>query len=64
VQRLHAVLRELERERGQYDAVSLDRKRGALTSLMDALWDDLARELDAGAVYPASGEATPAPGGW
>jgi hypothetical protein len=64
VARLREVTRELERERGQHDAVSLDRKRSALASLASALWDDLARELDAGSLRPASGAAPPPPGGW
>lgn len=63
-QRLHGVLRELDRERGQHDAVSLDRKRAALTGLSDALWDDLARNLDAGETFPAAGETPPRGAGW
>jgi hypothetical protein len=63
-QRLQGVLRELERERGQYDAVSLDRKRGALDDLADELWGDLARELDGGATWPVAGEAPPRREGW
>ncbi len=43
---LRQVARELERGRGQLDAMSLDRKRSALASLSEALWSDVARAMD------------------
>lgn len=62
VERLHAVAREFERGRGHADAMSLDRKRSALASLSDALWADLARDLDGAAPQPATYQAPG--GGW
>jgi hypothetical protein len=46
VQRLRRAAAELEAQRGRLDALSLDRKRAALTGLAEALWDDLAHDLD------------------
>lgn len=56
-ERLHAAARELQRGRGQADPMSLDRKRGALAALSEALWNDFARDLDDG------GRTTPEPRG-
>ena len=47
-----------------HDAMSLDRKRSALTALADGLWNDLARELDDAAGRPVSGDAPPRRDGW
>ena len=41
-----AGVRELEAARGRHDPMSLDRKRSALHALSEALWSDLAREMD------------------
>lgn len=46
VQRFRRAAGELQALGGRTDAISLDRKRGALLGLSEALWDDLARELD------------------
>lgn len=46
VERVRYVVRELEGGRGQLDPMSLDRKRGALHALSEALWNDLARDMD------------------
>jgi hypothetical protein len=62
VERLRQAARELERGRGQLDAASLGRKRGALVALSAALWDDLARDLAGAWAVPAVG--TPRHAGW
>jgi hypothetical protein len=46
VQRIRHTAQELRDLRGRYDALSLDRKRSALASLADTLWNDLAQDLD------------------
>jgi hypothetical protein len=43
---IRRALNELQAARGRTDAVSLDRKRGALSGLAEALWSDLAQDLD------------------
>jgi len=46
VQRIRRTAQELEGLRGRNDSLSLDRKRSALASLSDTLWNDLAHEVD------------------
>ncbi|HEY6099698.1 MAG TPA: LamG domain-containing protein [Anaeromyxobacter sp.] len=57
-ERLRSVARELQNARGQTDPMSLDRKRSALFSLSEALWNEFARDMDS-AVLPYA----PDPGG-
>jgi len=65
VEQLRHAAREIERGRGHVDAMSLDRKRGALSSLSDALWSDFAREIDDGPrPYAAEPRPTAAREGW
>ena len=45
-ERVRRVVRELESGRGRLDPMSLDRKRGAIHGLSEALWTDLARDMD------------------
>jgi hypothetical protein len=45
-QRIRRAASELEAERGRTDVISLDKKRGALFTLSEALWTELAEELD------------------
>ncbi|HET8538712.1 MAG TPA: LamG domain-containing protein [Anaeromyxobacter sp.] len=55
VDRVRYVVRELQSGRGRHDPMSLDRKRSALHGLSEALWNDLAREMDdQPRPYPAS----------
>lgn len=64
-ERLRQAQREVERGRGSTDATSLDRKRSALVSLSEALWNDLARELDdAPAPAPGPRRGEPRREGW
>ncbi len=44
--RVRYVVRELESGRGRHDPMSLDKKRGALHALSEALWNDFARDMD------------------
>jgi hypothetical protein len=46
VQRIRRTAHEIEQLRGRFDAMSLDRKRSALASLADTLWDDLVQDID------------------
>jgi type II secretory pathway component PulJ len=46
VQRIRRAAQELQQLRYRNDAMSLDRKRSALAAVTEALWDDLARDLD------------------
>jgi hypothetical protein len=46
LQQLRRAIGEFEAARGRVDALSLDRKRSALAGVSDALWDDLAHDLD------------------
>ncbi len=63
VELLRYTAREFERSRGAQDAMSLDRKRSALVALSESLWNDLARELDAGpAPFPPQGPPPGPPG--
>lgn len=45
-ERLRQAAREIEHARGRLDPMSVDRKRSALAALSDALWNDVARDLD------------------
>ena len=45
-ERLRQAAREVERNRGRFDPMSLDHKRTVLFSLSEALWNDLARDFD------------------
>ncbi len=47
-ERVRYVVREIQSGRGHHDPMSLDRKRGALHSLSEALWNDFASDMDAG----------------
>ncbi len=47
-ERIRRASAEFGKQRGETDAMSLDRKRTALFDLSEALWNDLAQEFDSG----------------
>ena len=59
-ERVRYAVRELETGRGRFDPASLDKKRGTLHQLSEALWSDLARSMGEQARrYPVSDERGP-----